>query len=84
MTDTVRFRVSGHASSGLLCRIIGLFAQLGLPAPSLCVTVAGNAMHIEASLAHFGEVLVPVVARKIAGFVGIEAVAFDDGECEPG
>jgi hypothetical protein len=77
MTDTVRFRVSAQARSGLLCRIIGLFAQLDLPAPVLRVTIAGNTMDVEASLAHFGDQLVPVVARKIAGFVGVQAVTLD-------
>ena len=77
MNDTVRFRVSAQAQSGLLCRIIGLFAQLDLPAPAMEVRIAGNRMDVEASLAHFGDALVPVVARKIAGFVGVEAVTLD-------
>ena len=77
MTATVRFRVCAQARSGLLCRIIGLFAQLDLPAPALQVTVTGNTMGVDATLAHFGDPLVPVVARKIAGFVGVEAVTLD-------
>ena len=77
MNQTVRYRVSARAHAGLLCRIIGLFAQLDLPAPALRVTVAGNTMDVEASLAHFGDRLVPVVARKIAGFVGVETVTLD-------
>ena len=77
MNQTVRYRVSAQARSGLLCRIIGLFAQLDLPAPALRVTVAGDTMDVEASLAHFGDQLVPVVARKIAGFVGVETVTLE-------
>ncbi len=77
MNDVVRYRVTAQARSGLLCRIIGLFAQLDLPAPALRVTVAGSTMDVEASLAHFGDTLVPVVARKIAGFVGVQAVTLD-------
>lgn len=80
MTETVRFRIHARARSGLLCRIIGLFAQLDLPAPAMRVTVRGTAMEVEASLAHFGDALVPVVARKMAGLVGVETVAFDAGQ----
>jgi hypothetical protein len=79
MSETVRFRVSGQAHSGLLCRILGLFAQLDLPAPAMQVTITGNAMEVEANLAHFGDALVPVVARKIAGFVGVETVVLEGG-----
>ena len=39
-------------------------------------------MDVEASLAHFGDTLVPVVARKIAGFVGVETVVLDAGQLE--
>ena len=77
MNGAVRFRVRAHARSGLLCRIIGLFAQLDLPAPAMRVTVSGTSMEVEASLAPFGETLVPVVARKMAGFVGVEAVVLE-------
>ena len=77
MNGAVRFRVRAHARSGLLCRIIGLFAQLDLPAPAMRVTVSGTSMEVEASLASFGEALVPVVARKMAGFVGVEAVVLE-------
>jgi hypothetical protein len=77
MNDVVRYRVTAQARSGLLCRIIGLFAQLDLPAPAMEVRIAGNTMDVEASLAHFGDTLVPVVARKIAGFVGVETVTLE-------
>jgi hypothetical protein len=82
MSRTVRFRVSGQARSGLLCRILGLFAQLDLPAPTMQVTITGNSMDVEVALAHFGEALVPVVARKIAGFVGVETVALEAEQLE--
>lgn len=77
MTETVRFRIRAQARAGLLCRIVGLFAQLDLPAPAMRVTVSGAAMDIDASLAHFGDALMPVIARKMAGFVGVEAVVLD-------
>ena len=80
MSATVRFRGSAQAHSGLLCRIVGLFAQLDLPAPAMRVTVTGGSMDVEAALAHFGDALVPVVARKMAGFVGVERVVLDCGQ----
>jgi len=82
MNRAVRFRVRAHAQSGLLCRIIGLFAQLDLPAPDMRVTISGRSMEVEASLAHFGDALVPVVARKMAGFVGVETVVLEAGQLE--
>ena len=82
MNGVVRFRVVGQARSGLLCRIVGLFAQLDLPAPAMQVTITGDSMDVEASLAHFGDALVPVVARKMAGFVGVEKVVLDAGQLE--
>lgn len=74
MSEVVRFRISAHSSSGLLCKIVGLFAQLDLAAPALRVSVAGASMDIEASLADFGDPLATVLARKMAGFVGVESV----------
>jgi hypothetical protein len=82
VTRTVRFHVRADAEAGLLCRIIGLFAQLDLPAPALRVSVSGATMEVEARLAHFGDALVPVIARKMAGFVGVEAVALEAGQLE--
>jgi hypothetical protein len=82
MSATVCFRIRAHARSGLLCRIVGLFAQLDLPAPAMQVTIAGVSMDVEARLAHFGDALVPVVARKMAGFVGVEAVVLETGQLE--
>ena len=80
MTHPVRFRVSGEASSGLLCRLLGLFAQLDLPAPELTVTVDGGRMTVDATLAHFGQGLAPAFACKMARFVGVEAVLLDGAE----
>jgi hypothetical protein len=74
MSEPVRVCVRAEASPGLLCRIVGLFAQLGLPAPGLVVTVAGSAMDVEARFASFGEGRVATLARKVEGFVGVDAV----------
>ncbi len=82
MSEVVRFRISAHSSSGLLCRIVGLFAQLDLGAPALQVRVAGASMDIEASLANFGDPLVAVLARKMAGFIGVESVTVMGGEAQ--
>lgn len=74
MTELVHFQVSAQSSSGLLCKILGLFAQLGLPAPVLQVSVDGASMRVQASIANFGDALVQIVARRISGFVGVESV----------
>lgn len=70
----VCFFVEAEADAGLLCRLLGYFAQLDLPAPAMRVDVQGEWMAIEARLANFGETLVPVVAHKIARLVGVRAV----------
>jgi hypothetical protein len=79
MSATVRYRVRAQPSAGLLCRIVGLFAQLDLPAPAMQVTIGEGSMDVEARLAHFGDPLVAVVARKMAGFVGVETVSLEGG-----
>jgi hypothetical protein len=73
-TNEVCFFVEAEAQAGLLCRLIGFFAQLDLPAPAMRVDVSGEWMAIEARLADFGENLVPVVAHKMAGLAGVRAV----------
>jgi hypothetical protein len=82
MNRTVCFRIRAQARSGLLCRIIGLFAQLDLPAPAMRVTIDGAMMDVEASLPHFGDALVPVIARKMAGLVGVAEVILDAEQLE--
>ncbi len=79
MSATVHVRVRAEASSGLLCRIVGLFAQRGLPAPGLLVTVAGPSMDLEARFADFGEQAVAILARKVESLVGVEAVSVGSG-----
>jgi hypothetical protein len=74
MTSEVCFFVEADANSGLLCKLVGLFAQLDLPAPAMRVDVSGRSMAVEARLENFGDALVPTVANKMAGFVGVRAV----------
>lgn len=80
MTDPVRFEVSAESSSGLLCRLLGLLAQLDMPAPELSVKVEDGHMTFEATLIQFVPELVPVLAGKMARFVGVHAVRFEDAE----
>ena len=75
MSGTVLVNVEAQASSGLLCRIVGLFAQLGLPAPGLRVTVRGPMMSVEARFADFGRGPVANLVRKVESFVGVETVS---------
>jgi hypothetical protein len=77
MTGAVRLHISGESSSGLLCRLLGLFAQLDLPAPELKVSVSGDRMVLEVMLSQFVPELLPVVASKMARFVGVDAVRLE-------
>lgn len=77
MSQPIRFDVTGEASSGLLCRLLGLFAQLDLPAPVMSVKLDGERMLVEASLAHFGDALALVVAHKASRLIGVDAVFID-------
>lgn len=70
------YAVTADACSGLLCRILGLFAQAGLPPPDLTVSVDGAVMTIEAATTRHDPALAPVMARKMAGFVGVRSVRF--------
>jgi hypothetical protein len=60
-----------------LCRLLGLFAQLDLPAPELKVSVSGDRMVLEVMLSQFVPELLPVVASKMARFVGVDAVRLE-------
>ena len=73
-TREICFFVEAEANSGLLCRLLGLFAQLDLPTPAMRVDVTGKWMAVEARLGSFGDMLVPTVAHKMAGLVGVRAV----------
>ena len=74
VSGEVCFFVEADANSGLLCRLLGFFAQLDLPAPAMRVDVAGDIMAVEARLANFGDTLMPTVAHKMANLVGVRSV----------
>ena len=78
MTGEVCFFVEAEANAGLLCRLLGFFAQHDLPAPVMRVDVSGRSMSVEARIENFGEHLVPTVAYKMANLAGVRAVEIHD------
>ena len=82
MSGVARFRISGEPRSGLLCRIIGLFAQQDLGAPAMQVSLTAGRMEIEASFDQLERRLAQIIAHKIEGFVGVATVALAPEEVE--
>jgi len=72
MTGTVRIHVVAVSDSGLLCRMLGYWAQLDLPAPELIVRHEGSSMVVDLSCPDFD--VADIVARRIAGLFGVERV----------
>ncbi|MCO5792554.1 MAG: hypothetical protein HEQ21_07025 [Blastomonas sp.] len=77
MTDTTWLVVNGEASSGLLCRILGLLAQLDLPAPQMTVTIHQETMAVEMWIDRFGDHPAQILANKAARLIGIEHVCLN-------
>lgn len=63
----------GAADSGLLARVVGIFAQLDLPPPAMQVRVDGDTMEAVLMLDALGSVEQQAVNRKIAAFVGVDS-----------
>jgi acetolactate synthase small subunit len=74
MTAKVQFHLLTEPEPGLLCRIIGLFAQLGLGAPEMIVAKSEGLMRITASVAPPPGNLANIMASKMAGFLGVFSV----------
>lgn len=64
-------RVSAWPESAVLCRILGTFAQLQLPAPQVQVNASDDSMTI-AIQALLGQTEAICIARKIRATVGVE------------
>jgi hypothetical protein len=71
----VRFRIVAEASAGLLCRILGFFAQQDTVAPDMVVSVTAETMEIVIDLDHLPYERGTIVAEKIARCIGVETVA---------
>ena len=76
-----RFNIVAAPEAKLLCKLIGLLAQLDLPAPDLTVSVAAGQMVVDVRLAGFGGAQARIIASKMAQMVGVETVTLDgDGD----
>jgi hypothetical protein len=69
--------VTGEPSSALLCRLLGLLAQLDLPAPQMTVTLQGDHMAVEMHVAPFGDQPLVILAHKAARLIGIDHVSLN-------
>ena len=77
MKDAECLVVTGEPSSALLCRLLGLLAQLDLPAPQMTVTLRGNHMTVEMHFAPFGDQALVILAHKAARLIGIDDVCLN-------
>jgi hypothetical protein len=73
----MRFDIVAEANSGLLCRLIGLFAQHGDVVPDLRVQVIGKTMRVLIELEAAGELRCANMAEKMRQFIGVIDVALD-------
>lgn len=80
MTAPARYKVVAAPTANMLCKLIGLFAQLDLPAPDLTVIVSPQRMVLKLKLTAFGSPTARIIADKMAGMVGVECVEFDGGD----
>lgn len=72
MKDAECLVVTGEPCSALLCRLLGLLAQLELPAPQMTVTLRGDPMTVEMHFAPFGDQTLVIMAHKAARLIGID------------
>ena len=72
MSANVRIVAVAMSDCGLLCRMLGYFAQLDLPAPELSVTHEGSGMVVDLACPDFA--VADIVARRMAGLIGVERV----------
>ena len=75
MSGQVHIRAVAVSDAGLLCRMIGYLAQLDLPAPELNVRNDGPSMVVAVTCPDFA--VADIVARRIAGLIGVERVDLD-------
>ncbi|WP_305096367.1 hypothetical protein [Croceibacterium aestuarii] len=73
--------VRGAAEAGLLARVIGVFAQLGIPAPALQVEVVANVMEATLDLERVEWEYRAAVYRKVSGFVGVDFCEIRKAAC---
>jgi hypothetical protein len=79
----MRIQVEAESTAGLLCRLIGLAAQLDLPAPRMSVGVADRTMAIELELVGVDRHLGMILAHKMDRCVGVTGVRVDGFPLDP-
>lgn len=72
MSGSVHIVALAMSDCGLLCRMLGYFAQLDLPAPALTVTHEAGGMVVDLVCPDFA--VADIVARRMAGLIGVERV----------
>ena len=72
MSGQVRISAVAVSDSGLLCKMLGYFAQLDLPAPELSLRHEGSSMVVELACPDFA--VADIVARRMAGLIGVNRV----------
>jgi hypothetical protein len=73
----MRFDIVAEPSAALLCRVLGLIAQLDLAAPDMEVRVGEGAMRLWLNLADPGSQAGRILAEKMARCIGVETVTLD-------
>lgn len=79
LTQPYQFSVTASAESGLLCRVIGIFGQLQLPAPRLSVELADDLMDIRITASLY-PAEADCIHRKVSTFVGVVDAQMVQGE----
>ena len=77
MKDAECLLVTGEPSSALLCRLLGLLAQLDLPAPQMTVALHDDHMAVEMQIEPFGDQPMAILAHKAARLIGIDKVCLN-------
>lgn len=72
----MRLDIVGESSAALLCRLVGLAAQLDLTAPGMEVRVTEDGMAVRLDLELDGPPGM-IVAEKMRRCIGVEAVALN-------
>jgi hypothetical protein len=66
--------IVAEPSAALLCRLIGLAAQLDLAAPNLAVRVGAEAMTVSLELEGVDGQMGAILAEKMRRCIGVEAL----------
>ncbi|NYT41082.1 hypothetical protein HZY97_09970 [Sphingomonas sp. R-74633] len=73
----MRFDIVAEPSATLLCRVLGLIAQLDLAAPDMEVQVTASTMQLWLDLPDPGGHAGRILAEKMGRCIGVEAVTLD-------